>query len=236
MNKTEFLSCLAFRLSSLPFDERETAVKYYEEYFGDAGEENEQAIIAELGSPDAVADSIIKDYFNTAEDAGEPVNSSDADASTSEQQLSTTPPPQDQVPPPNANQPRSSQKSGQNAVVSILLILLVVFVIFPLFIGLSSAVISVATGFLGAMIGLLTSGIALIIEGIFSGFSTADSIMCTGVGLILISLSMVFAAGSAWLAFKVFPALIRFLVKVLKDPFNNLTKQISTWVNGGATQ
>lgn len=45
-------------LSDLPPEERNQAIKYYEDYFEDAGPENEQAILKELGSPQELANQI----------------------------------------------------------------------------------------------------------------------------------------------------------------------------------
>ena len=62
MNRHDFMSILKKRLSGLPYDEVKEAVDYYEQYFDDAGEENEQAVIAELGSPDNIASQIIAGF------------------------------------------------------------------------------------------------------------------------------------------------------------------------------
>jgi len=59
MNRNEFIKELKKKLRKLPFDEIKEAVDYYEGYFNDAGEDNEQAVLAELGSPAAVASHII---------------------------------------------------------------------------------------------------------------------------------------------------------------------------------
>ena len=59
MSKIDFMKELESLLSDIPSDEKEEALQYYTDYFEDAGEENEEAIIRELGSPARVA-SIIK--------------------------------------------------------------------------------------------------------------------------------------------------------------------------------
>lgn len=59
MTKQEYLAELNTYLMSLPLEEREDAVRFYEEYFEDAGPENEQSVIEELGKPFALAKSII---------------------------------------------------------------------------------------------------------------------------------------------------------------------------------
>ena len=59
MSKIDFMKELESLLSDISSDEKEEALQYYTDYFEDAGEENEEAIIGELGSPARVA-SIIK--------------------------------------------------------------------------------------------------------------------------------------------------------------------------------
>jgi uncharacterized membrane protein len=59
MSRNEFMKKLENLLSDIPLDEKEEALQYYNNYFDDAGEEHEDEIIKELGSPERVA-SIIK--------------------------------------------------------------------------------------------------------------------------------------------------------------------------------
>ena len=61
MNREQFIAQLARLLQDLPPAERQEAIRYYQEYFDDAGEENEDAVIQELGSPGKVAASIMAD-------------------------------------------------------------------------------------------------------------------------------------------------------------------------------
>lgn len=58
MNREQFIAQLARLLQDLPPTERQEAIRYYQEYFDDAGEENEDTVIQELGSPGKVAASI----------------------------------------------------------------------------------------------------------------------------------------------------------------------------------
>ena len=51
MSKQQYLEELRVRLKGLSQDEIEDALSYREEYFDDAGEGNEQQVIADLGSP-----------------------------------------------------------------------------------------------------------------------------------------------------------------------------------------
>lgn len=71
MNKQEFIRELRKELQDIPSKEREEAVQYYEEYFDEAGEENEEAVIRELGSPARIAAVIRRDSFMPDEETKE---------------------------------------------------------------------------------------------------------------------------------------------------------------------
>ncbi len=59
MTRTEFLAALEQLLASLPEDERRDALAYYEDYLDAAGPEQEAQAIAELGTPEEVAQKIL---------------------------------------------------------------------------------------------------------------------------------------------------------------------------------
>lgn len=62
MNRKEYLERLEQLLIVLPYEEREEALQYYTDYFDDAGVENEEKVIRELGSPEEVAAKIRAGY------------------------------------------------------------------------------------------------------------------------------------------------------------------------------
>lgn len=70
MNRRQFMQQLSQLLMDLPNEERFDALKYYNNYFDDAGEENEDQIIEELGSPQAVA-AVIKADTQISENNGQ---------------------------------------------------------------------------------------------------------------------------------------------------------------------
>ncbi|MDV0444857.1 hypothetical protein MmiAt1_04010 [Methanimicrococcus sp. At1] len=61
MNKSEFMAELEAQLSEIDEQERSDAIAFYNEYFEEAGAENEQDVIEELGSPAQVAAQIKAD-------------------------------------------------------------------------------------------------------------------------------------------------------------------------------
>lgn len=60
MNRTEYMRQLESLLQNISATEREEALQYYNEYFNDAGPENEQNVIEALGNPAKVAENIKK--------------------------------------------------------------------------------------------------------------------------------------------------------------------------------
>ena len=51
MNRAEFMAALEAQLRDITTEERDEALKFYNEYLDEAGPENEAAVLAELGSP-----------------------------------------------------------------------------------------------------------------------------------------------------------------------------------------
>lgn len=64
MSRTEFMRRLAELLADVSPAEREEAIQYYNDYFDDAGAENEQSVIASLGSPEQLAKTIKAGLFD----------------------------------------------------------------------------------------------------------------------------------------------------------------------------
>lgn len=58
MNRADFMKRLTELLADVSPAERDEAIQYYNDYFDDAGAENEQSVIASLGSPEQLARTI----------------------------------------------------------------------------------------------------------------------------------------------------------------------------------
>lgn len=70
MSRWEFMRQLEELLSDISPNEREEALQYYNDYFNDAGRENEQEVIKALGSPEQVA-KIVRDGLSENGNQGE---------------------------------------------------------------------------------------------------------------------------------------------------------------------
>ena len=72
MNRIEFMTELASLLQDVPAEERRDAMQYYNDYFDDAGEDQEQQVIEELESPKKVAEKIKADMAGFREEEEKP--------------------------------------------------------------------------------------------------------------------------------------------------------------------
>lgn len=63
MNRVDFMKQLESLLQNISPAEREEALQYYNDYFDDAGAENEQSVIEALGNPAKVAENIKRDLY-----------------------------------------------------------------------------------------------------------------------------------------------------------------------------
>ena len=80
MSRTEYMRELDALLHGISKEEREEAMQYYNDYFDDAGSENEEKVIEELGSPAKLAETIragINGNTDEAESYGESTESED---------------------------------------------------------------------------------------------------------------------------------------------------------------
>lgn len=63
MNREEYMAGLRKYLRGLPKKDYENAIQYFNEYFEDAGRENEEKVIKELGTPKQAASDILNNLL-----------------------------------------------------------------------------------------------------------------------------------------------------------------------------
>lgn len=206
MSRQEFMERLNRLLSDIPANERQEALNYYENYFEDAGPENEAKIIKELESPEKVAASIKKDLF------GENYGS----YTYVDRQVN-----QDKVKEQNA-------KTQRNILIALLLVLT-----FPIWIGLIGGLFGVFVGIIAAILGLgvafiacaavfLIVGCILIgvgITKIFLGF-IPTGLVILGVGTLMLSAGILGVLALCWIIGKWMPRLITAVVDLCRRVFS----------------
>lgn len=71
MRRAEFMKELEYLLQDIPDEEKEEALAYYRDYLEEAGDDNEEQVIREFGSPERVAAIIRSDLNGNLEEGGE---------------------------------------------------------------------------------------------------------------------------------------------------------------------
>lgn len=193
MNKEQFLSELRQKLSALAKEEREAAITYYEEYFNDAGVENEQSVINELGSVDKVVNGILNENNYPVTDNNKQDN--------------------------KYNDKKDSTSTNIDYGVIALMIILCIFAL-PVILPIFFSIFGILIGLLFGGMGILLAGGIVSVAGIVSMFlNPLNGLLVLGIGLILFSIGMVLTSLMINLCAKGIPALVRAVVKICKYPF-----------------
>lgn len=153
MNRIDFMKQLESLLQNVSQTEREEALQYYNDYFDDAGPENEKEVIEALGNPARVAENIKRDLMGNSE-----VNARASDRALVEygKAQGTT-----------WSNSQEEGKSGKSELPTWVIVLLVVLLVFA-----SPAILGVGAGALGVLVGLIVSWFSVIF-----GFGVAAAVL-----------------------------------------------------------
>ena len=224
MSKKEFMEELEILLGELPREEREEAIRYYDSYFEEAGEEQEQVVLEELGSAGRIAAQILRDY--RAENGGiytekgyqsqEPEKQSPVRYGGEEKQVE-----------------RSTEETKGSGVYvtkkglsggALVVAILVAILTFPIWISVLATAFGLLMGFFGACVGIvigfglggiggLISGVIFFALGLVNTFTTpAAGAALMAIGLLLFGagcLMIALAFGVIWLAVWVINGIIK---------------------------
>lgn len=191
MTRAEFMTRLAELLNDVSPSEREEAIQYYNDYFDDAGVENEQGVIASLGTPEAVAKTIkagladggsvgefTEKGFNSYEaektnEVMDPQKSSDYENPYKSNQTyggqTYSGPTNDGQGYTQKNEVSKTEKKKMSGGMIALIVILCIFAS-PFLIGIAGGLFGAFVGLLGGLFGLIigfgAAAIALIVVGI----------------------------------------------------------------------
>ena len=144
MNRKKFLKQLEELLSDIPEAERRDAMNYYQNYFDDAGVEQEQTILEELGSPEKVAESIKRDLFGENYDAYVKAKQ--------EKQQETI-----------------EKQQRENRTLRNILIVVALVLTFPIWIGLVAVAFGILVTVFAGLFGVAVAVIAVVAACLFAG-------------------------------------------------------------------
>ena len=214
MNRTEYMRQLESLLQNISATEREEALQYYNEYFNDAGPENEQNVIEALGNPAKVAENIKKDIFGNGygENIYQKINADNRAIIACPADSRTEDGTQEQSIRQNNAMPVPAEKKEGMSTGMIVLIVLLCILASPVILAVASAGIGVAAGLIAGWFGLIIGFgatavalllvlIALVIAGILCLFThpfvgmgmIGGGLICGGVGLLFLMLTVAMA-------------------------------------------
>lgn len=239
MNRIEYMRQLAALLQDVPVEERVAAMQYYNDYFDDAGEENEQQVIAELGSPEKVAAEMKAGLGRQSEDSGEFRETGYTDTQFEEKEMPTRYQAGQYSDGQQADggyqysgSQNQAEKPWTNKWVKLALIIMIVLVaapvLVPVVIGLLCAVVGIVIAAFAVFFALVVAagavaiaGIVLLIRGAFLFVpSIGTSLVVMGIGLILAALGTLGTVAAVRLCIIVLPGMFRFVVELCRRPFH----------------
>jgi len=227
MSRKEFMERLEKLLWNISDSEREEALQYYNDYFDDAGVENEANVIKDLGSPEQVAAKI-------------KAGLSDAASEFSEQGYEDTRfrNSQEVIPGEQARQEQSGGQENKDdtkkpdsniwkIIAIVLLCILCAPVVVPVCGVILAVLFSVVVGLGAACFGIVVAGFAVVLAGIVViGVGVAQMFVAppvglavSGIGCLIFALGIVLSLFTIWCSVKILPWLIRGIVALVKYPF-----------------
>lgn len=218
MNRAEFMRQLERLLRDIPENDRLDAIAYYNDYFDEAGIENEAKVIQKLGSPGKVAAIIKADLNANGYEHGQYTEMGFSDGHVN----------------PNTPSRRETGYQEPKQKRKIPLAVLIILIVFA-----SPVLLGVGGGLLGGLIGLLAGALGIILAAILGGvslliagivclivgivrivFTPLEGIVTVGIGAILAAVGILMILLFVWSAFKWFPALFRTLVNWFQRVFH----------------
>ncbi|MEW4414049.1 DUF1700 domain-containing protein [Clostridium sp. AN503] len=240
MNRAEFMKELEYLLQDIPEEDKEEALAYYRDYLEEAGDENEEQVMREFGSPERVAAIIRSDLIGNLEDGGAFTESGYQDERFKDPNFQVVK--HQELPEvheagtggasgSSGNAARQRRPGGQDDWLKRLFkvgaLLIVLAVAAPILLGIGGGVLGLAGGLLGIavvvviFVGLLTVGacvgaVALLVIGVGMLFAhPAAGVLMLGLGVLSLGLGLIGVALSVLVYGRFLPYCIRGTVNVI---------------------
>jgi len=213
---------LEYLLQDIPDEEKAEALDYYRGYLEDAGDENEERVLREFGSPERIAAIIRSDLSGSLESGGEFTESGYQDARFKEPNFELAQ--RRELPEASEQQPESGHprdgKSGGAAqgrrewwrrTLRVVLLIVILCAVSPLFLGIGSGVLGILAGIAGLLVGLIMLVGVLTVTACIG----AVALLVVGVGVLLLSPAagvLVLGGGMLTLGFALFGIALSVLV------------------------
>lgn len=207
-NKQTYMAALAYHLKDLQKEEFDDAIEYIEEYFNEAGDENEAQVIEELGPPHKLAATIRAEATIKK-------------ANTTQQN--------DDI--PYEEQNKSTRQTRKRDLKNIWIIILGIFAL-PIGLPIIFSFLAIILSFFLVIFSLIISGIciagALVIIGIPSLISSIALLGSGHAGLLALGISFIFLGAGIlgiYILVKAIRKFIPWMTKFLTKQFHRFSKK-----------
>ena len=215
MNAYEYLQALRAALAVLPDDEIDSAMRYYEDYFLDAGDENAEKVIKQLGPPEQVAEAILRDYTGVARRRPERFE---------EEKAQTV----DGVPLGRDGKPLTRKKGINPWMLACIVLLALIFgpvavaVIGAIIVAVVGLVIGIAACVVAVPAATLIGGGALVLFSFLLWATPASALATLGAGLAVGAVGLLLVLLVIKLCILFVPPIIRGLVALSRWPIEKI--------------
>lgn len=215
MNAYEYLQALRAALAVLPDDEINSAMRYYEDYFLDAGDENAAQVIEQLGPPEQVAEAILRDYTGVARRRPERFE---------EEKAQTV----DGVPLGRDGKPLTRKKGINPWMLACIVLLALIFgpvaitVIGAIILAVVGLIVGVAACVVAVPAATLIGGGALVLFSFLLWATPASALATLGAGLVVGAIGLLLVLLVTKLCILFVPPIIRGLVALIRWPIEKI--------------
>lgn len=215
MNAYEYLQALRAALAVLPDDEIDSAMRYYEDYFLDAGDENAEKVIKQLGPPEQVAEAILRDYTGVARRRPERFE---------EEKAQTV----DGVPLGREGKPLTRKKGINPWMLACIVLLALIFgpiavaVIGGIIVAAVGLIVGVAACVVAVPAATLIGGGALVLFSFLLWATPASALATLGAGLAVGAVGLLLVLLVIKLCILFVPPIIRGLVALIRWPIEKI--------------
>lgn len=242
MTRAEFMQRLAELLSDVSPSEREEAIQYYNDYFEDAGAENEQAVLESLGTPETVVKTMKAGLGNDGE-VGEFTEKGFCGCDNESMNEIMNPQAYEDTKDDNANDKKvygnyenpygnrqieidKVEKKKMSVGMMVLLVFLALLAspflisiaagLFGIFVGIACTLFGLVVGFGVAAVALFAVGICLFVYAITLLVSIPlGGLVMIGGAMICVALGLLFLWLTVLICFLI-PVVVRGIVKVFQ--------------------
>ena len=215
MNAYEYLQALRAALAVLPDDEIDSAMRYYEDYFLDAGDENAAQVIEQLGPPEQVAEAILRDYTGVARRRPERFEEEKAQTVNG-------------VPLGRDGKPLTRKKGINPWMLACIVLLALIFgpvavaVIGAIIVAVVGLVIGIAACVVAVPAATLIGGGALVLFSFLLWATPASALATLGAGLVVGAVGLLLVLLVIKLCILFVPPIIRGLVALIRWPIEKI--------------